>query len=151
MRKPLLLATSAALLLASSPALAGPCPATRAEGVAFLVGLPRLGDDMCFYPCQRAYKYDASATKMLGVQPLSISSHSWGKQLMSVIYLLPGTMGRHVAQYKKSFPGPSCQSDGKYCSATVQNRTEGMLQQIELLPDKTGTNTQLHCNFYLAD
>ncbi|NIJ19521.1 hypothetical protein FHS95_001190 [Sphingomonas naasensis] len=151
MRKPPFMLSSAALLLASSPALAGPCPATRAEGVALLMTLPRLGDDICFYPCQRAYKYDANKTTMFGVQPMSISSHSWGKQLMSVEYLLPGSIGNYLSRYRKAFPNPYCDSDGRYCSFSVKGGAEGMLQQVELIPDKTGNNTRLNCNFYFAD
>jgi hypothetical protein len=152
MRRPLFFVTSAALLMASSPAFAGPCPATRAEGQAFLAGLTNLGKDPCFYPCIKAFKYDAAGQKTFGVQPLSILDRSQQRVgLTSVVFVLPGALGKYSASFRKAFPGTTCPSSGDLCYRTMQKAIENGLRQVELRQTEGDPNSYLHCSFEPMD
>ncbi|OSZ68249.1 hypothetical protein CAP40_06555 [Sphingomonas sp. IBVSS2] len=140
------------MLLASSPSLAAPCPASREEGRKFLAGLTKLGPEMCFHPCARAFKYDAAGQKALGVQPLAILDRSELQAgLSAVIHVLPGPLGKYAAGFKKAFPGASCNSFGDSCYLVVQNAGENALRQVLLSVDGRTKDTWLHCNFELMD
>lgn len=152
MRKPLFFVTSAALLMATSPALAGPCPATRAEGQKIITGLTKLGSAHCSYPCSDAIKYNAPAgLTIFGVQPLAVvEQRERASGLSSVIFILPGPLSKFTGAFRKTFAGGNCNNYGGSCETSMRP-AEGGLRQVVLNAAAEPNQTRLMCNFVFMD
>ena len=151
MRKMSFLVASGAMILASSPSLAAPCPISREEGQKFLAALPKLGTEHCSYPCSSAVKHDATGLKIFGVQPIAVVEQTQMKRLSSVIFVLPGALSTHTGAYKKAFPSGKCGYYGGSCEASMGKAPEGALRQVLLNSGMGPTETRLLCNFEYMD